>query len=72
MSVEEENCQLREVQWAQEEQIVQDGEWIWDLERSMGTFVRATALDRRDAKSTPGKSSTAGTCLLSTETGEGM
>ena len=38
MSVEEENRQLREVQWAQEEQIVQDGERIRDLERSMGTL----------------------------------
>ena len=37
-SVEEENCQLREVQWAQEEQIVQDRERIQDLERSVGTL----------------------------------
>ena len=36
VSVEEENRQLREVQWAQEEQIVQDGERIQDLERLMG------------------------------------
>ena len=36
--VEEENCQLREVQWSQEEQIVQDGERIWELERSVGTL----------------------------------
>ena len=34
--VEEENCQLRELQQAQEEQIVQDGERIQDLERSVG------------------------------------
>ena len=38
MSVEEENRQLREVQWAQEEQIVQDGERIRELERSVGTL----------------------------------
>ena len=38
MSVEKENCQLREVQWAQEEWIVQDGERIWDLERLVGTL----------------------------------
>ena len=38
MSVEEENRQLREVQRAQEEQIVQDGERIWELERSVGTL----------------------------------
>ena len=37
-SVEEENRQLREVQRAQEEQIVQDGERIWDLERPAGTL----------------------------------
>ena len=37
-SVEEENRQLREVQQAQEEQIVRDGERIWDLERSVGTL----------------------------------
>ena len=37
-SVEEENCQLREVQRAQEERIVQDGERIQDLERSCGTL----------------------------------
>ena len=37
-SVEEENHQLREVQWAQEERIVWDGERIWDLERSVGTL----------------------------------
>ena len=36
MSVEEENRQLREVQWAQEEQIVQDRERIWELERLVG------------------------------------
>ena len=35
-SVEEENHQLREVQQAQEERIVQDGERIRDLERSVG------------------------------------
>ena len=34
VSVEEENHQLREVQWAQEEWIVRDGERIQDLERS--------------------------------------
>ena len=34
--VEEENCQLREVQQAQEEQIVWNGERIWDLERLVG------------------------------------
>ena len=38
VSVEEENCQLREVQWAQEEWIVWDGERIWELERSCGTL----------------------------------
>ena len=38
VSVEEENRQLREVQCAQEEQIVRDGERIWDLERSCGTL----------------------------------
>ena len=37
-SVEEENHQLREVQPAQEERIVQDGERIRDLERSVGTL----------------------------------
>ena len=37
-SVEEENHQLREVQWAQEERIVQDGERIRELERSVGTL----------------------------------
>ena len=37
-SVEEENRQLREVQQAQEERIVQDRERIWELERSVGTF----------------------------------
>ena len=37
-SVEEENCQLREVQRAQEEWIVQDRERIQDLERSVGTL----------------------------------
>ena len=37
-SVEEENCQLREVQRVQEEQIVRDGERIWDLERLTGTL----------------------------------
>ena len=36
MLVEEENCQLREVQWAQGERIVRDGERIWELERSVG------------------------------------
>ena len=36
VSVEEENCQLREVQWAQEERIVRDRERIQDLERSVG------------------------------------
>ena len=35
-SVQEENCQLREVQWAQEEQIGWDGERIQDLERLCG------------------------------------
>ena len=38
MSVEEENRQLREVQPAQEEQIVRDRERIRDLERSVGTL----------------------------------
>ena len=38
MSVEEENRQLREVQRTQEEQIVQDGERIRELERSVGTL----------------------------------
>ena len=37
-SVEEENRQLREVQRAQEERIVQDGERIQQLERSVGTL----------------------------------
>ena len=37
-SVEEENCQLREVQRVQEEQIVQDEERIRGLERSVGTL----------------------------------
>ena len=37
-SLEEENRQLREVQWAQEEWIVQDGERIQDLERLVGTL----------------------------------
>ena len=37
-SVEEENRQLREVQQAQEERIVQDGERIRELERSVGTL----------------------------------
>ena len=36
MSVEEENHQLREVQRAQEEQIVQDGERIQELEGLVG------------------------------------
>ena len=36
--VEEENCQLREVQWAWEEQIVWDRERIRDLERLVGTL----------------------------------
>ena len=36
--VEEENRQLREVQRAQEERIVWDGERVWDLERLMGTL----------------------------------
>ena len=36
VSVEEENRQLREVQWAQEEQIAQGGERIRDLERLVG------------------------------------
>ena len=36
MSVEEENCQLREVQRGQEEWIVWDRERIWELERSVG------------------------------------
>ena len=34
--MEEENRQLREVQQAQEERIVWDGERIWELERSVG------------------------------------
>ena len=38
VSMEEENRQLREVQWAQEEQIVRDGERIRELERSVGTL----------------------------------
>ena len=38
LSVEEENCQLREVQRAQEERIVWDRERIWELERSVGTL----------------------------------
>ena len=38
MSVEEENRQLREVQRAQEEWIVRDGERIWELKRSVGTL----------------------------------
>ena len=38
VSVEEENRQLREVQQVQEEWISQDGERIWDLERSCGTL----------------------------------
>ena len=38
MLVEEENRQLREVQRAQKEQIVRDGERIWELERSVGTL----------------------------------
>ena len=38
LSVEEENRQLREVQRAQEERIVQDGERIQELERSVGTL----------------------------------
>ena len=38
VSVEEENRQLREVQWAQEEWIARDGERIRDLERSVGTL----------------------------------
>ena len=37
-SVEEENRQLREVQRAQEERIVRDGERIRELERSVGTL----------------------------------
>ena len=37
-SAEEENCQSRKVQWAQEERIVQGGERIQDLERSVGTL----------------------------------
>ena len=37
-SVEEENRQLREVQWAQEEWIVQDREKIQELERLVGTL----------------------------------
>ena len=35
-SVEDENRQLREVQWTQEEHIVWDGERIRELERSVG------------------------------------
>ena len=42
VSVEEENCQLREVQWAQEERIVRDRERIQDLERSVGTLRTLT------------------------------
>ena len=38
VSVEEENHQLREVQQAQEERIVQDRERIRDLERLVGTL----------------------------------
>ena len=38
MSVEEENHKLREVQQAQEEQIIWDGERIQELERSVGTL----------------------------------
>ena len=37
-SVEEENCQLGEVQRSQEERIGRDGERIWDLERMTGTL----------------------------------
>ena len=37
-SVEEENCQLRDVQWAQEEWIVWDEERIRDLERLVGVL----------------------------------
>ena len=37
-SVEEENCQLREVQRAQEERIGWDMERIQDVERSVGTL----------------------------------
>ena len=37
-SVEEENRQLREVQWGQEERISQDGERIRDLERLVGVI----------------------------------
>ena len=38
VSVEKENCQLREVQRVQEEQIGWDGERIQDLERLVGTL----------------------------------
>ena len=38
MSVKEENRQLREVQQAQEERIVWDGERVQELERSVGTL----------------------------------
>ena len=38
VSVEEDNRQLREVQWAQEERIVQDRERIQDLKRLVGTL----------------------------------
>ena len=38
MSVEEENHQLREVQWSQEERIVWELERIQELERSVGTL----------------------------------
>ena len=38
MSVEEENHKLREVQQAQEERIIWDGERIQELERSVGTL----------------------------------
>ena len=37
-SLEEENHQLREVQWAQEERISRDGDRIRDLERTTGTL----------------------------------
>ena len=55
LSVEEENRQLREVQWAQEERIVWDGERIRELERSVGTlrtlinsFVETVGLVQND------------------------
>ena len=49
--------------------------WMIDFDFKPGALVlvrvRATALNRHNVKSTPGKSPAAGTCLPSTETGEG-